>query len=330
MELIIADKNGNELGYWNIEKSLDLDLGDTNDFEIRMSLDKWDSSRFTYGNLIYMPGTEYGGVIGDIQTLTKSNSAVISGDTWRGMMGKKVIEPPAGRDYLTMSGELNALVGKLIGDQFGKLFFASTADTGIELANYQFERHCTLLYGIEKMLSSAGYRISLRYNQGGPSESGYVEVKAVPAQNYADKTEFSQDCKVHFTVRDYRRGINHLICLGKGELKDRTILHLYVQKDGTIGKSKYYTGLDERTAIYDYSSVENTAKLEEDGIKRLKTLMNYKECEVSIDDVSLEIGDIVSGRDYVTGIEVKKPIVGKILKIDGNKEVVKYTIKGDD
>lgn len=330
MELIIADENGKELGYWNAEKNLDLDLGDTNDFEIRLDLINWDSSHLNYGTLIYIPGTEYGGIVGDIQTLTKSNSVVIRGDTWRGLMTKKIIEPPAGKDYLVLSGELNAIIRQLVGSQFGGLFSISSINTGVNLTNYQFERHCTLLYGIEKMLASVGHRIAIQYIQGDYAEPGYVELQAVPVQNYADTTEFSQDCKVHFTVRDYRRGINHLICLGKGELKDRTVLHLYVQKDGSIGKSKYYTGLDERVAIYDYSSVEDIKQLEEDGNKRLKELMNYKECEVTVDDVSLEIGDIVSGRDYVTGIEVQKPIVGKILKIDGSKETIEYTIKGDD
>lgn len=58
--------------------------------------------------------------------------------------------------------------------------------------------------------------------------------------------------------------------------------------------------------------------------------MDYKECEVSVDDISLEVGDIVSGRDYVTGISVQKPIVRKILKIDNEKETVDYKLKGDD
>lgn len=330
MELIVADAWGKEIGYWNYEKNLDMDLGDTNDFEIRITLDRWDKRKLSYGTIIFSPDTEYGGIIGDIKTLTKSNTAILTGDTWRGLLDKKVIEPPSGKDYLVMSGELNVIMRQLIGNQFSGLFVVPYVDTKVNIQSYKFERHCTLLYGLEKMLESLGHKLSIRYMQGNVGEPGYVEIKALPVENYTDKTEFSQDCNVHFTVRDYRRGINHLICLGKGELKDRTVIHLYVQSDGSIGKSRYYTGLDERVAVYDYSSVEDVSKLEEDGRKRLKELMNYKECEVSIKDVSLEIGDIVSGRDYVTGITVKKPIIGKILKIDGYRETVTYTIKGDE
>lgn len=40
---------------------------------------------------------------------------------------------------------------------------------------------------------------------------------------------------------------------------------------------------------------------------------------LSVDDVDLEIGDIVGGREYITGTVVKKPVTNKILqKKDGN------------
>ena len=48
-----------------------------------------------------------------------------------------------------------------------------------------------------------------------------------------------------------------------------------VQKDGSIGKTPYYTGLEENEAVYEFSSADKE-KLEEDGAKRLKELQNYK------------------------------------------------------
>jgi hypothetical protein len=49
-----------------------------------------------------------------------------------------------------------------------------------------------------------------------------------------------------------------------------------------------------------------------------------------IEDADLEIGDIVSGRDYITGILVQKPVVRKILVIRGERMKVEYKLKGDD
>ena len=289
MELIIASPDGKEIGFWNDEKELDLDVGDTNDFEITIPLEGWNTKRLGFGTQIFIPNTEYGGLIGDIQTRTKSGTVVLTGDTWRGLLTQEIIVPPTGQDYYTASGELNTIIRSLMENRYGSLFSVPITSTGVTVQNYQFERYCTLLSGIEKLLYSSNHRI---------------------VGNYADRTEFSQDCKVHFEVRDYRRGINHLICLGKGELKNRTVLNLYVQEDGSIGQTQHYKGLDHRAAIYDYSSVEDESKLQEDGIKRLKELMDYKECEVSVDDISLE--------------------VGKILKIDNEKETVDYKLKGDE
>ena len=330
MQIILADSDGKEIGFWKKERYLDVDIGSKNEFQIEVSLDAWKSERFNYGHMVFIPETEYGGIIGDIKSITETGIVEMTGDTWRGMLAKKIIEPPAGQDYKTVSGELNSVINSLIGSQFGSLFFVSDKNTGISIQSYKFDRYCTLLNGIEDMLASVGYRIQIRYLEGEAGEPGRVEIQAVKKVDYSDDIEFSQDCKVNFIARDYRRGINHLICAGTGEGTDRTVLHLYVQKDGTISNKKYYTGLDERVAIYSYTSQSDAEKLQEDGTKRLKELMNYKEYEVSIEDVDLEVGDTVSGRDYVTGILVQKPITQKILKIDGYKEKIEYKTKGDD
>jgi len=141
--------------------------------------------------------------------------------------------------------------------------------------------------------------------------------------------EYSQEEGIYVTVRDCRNGVNHLVCVGEGEKQDRVVLHLYVQKNGTIGKKQYYTGLNEISAVYDYSSAE-ADKLEEDGIKRLKELQNYKKCEMTIDDADLEIGDIVAGYDAVTNTQVIKPIIQKILKMQDGNITIDYNVKGDE
>ena len=103
-----------------------------------------------------------------------------------------------------------------------------------------------------------------------------------------------------------------------------------MQSDGSVGSTKYYTGLEERVALYSYTSQSDVEQLRKDGTKRLQELMNYKQFEMSVEDVDLEIGDTVSGRDFTTGILVQKPIVQKILKIEKGKIQVEYKLKGDD
>lgn len=108
------------------------------------------------------------------------------------------------------------------------------------------------------------------------------------------------------------------------------MLHLYVQEDGIIGKRRFYKGLQERTAIYELNSEDDPAKLEEDGREKLKELQNYKKIEMAIDDIDVEIGDIVGGRERITGIYLKKPVIRKILNLENGNITIDYKVQGDD
>lgn len=66
------------------------------------------------------------------------------------------------------------------------------------------------------------------------------------------------------------------------------------------------------------------------GTKQLKELQNYKKINLSISNADLELGDIVGGRERVTGVKLNKPIVRKILNISKRRAIINYEIKGDD
>lgn len=325
--MIVANEKGCELGVLKNYKEVEFSVGAENDFVITLKSQAVNKEFLWYESQVFIPGTEFGGIVKDIISLTKSKTVKFMGDTWRGMLSKKIISPPSGQDYLTVSGELNEVLRKMLKEHFGDWFVVPEESTEVTV-NYQFNRYVTLLEGLTSLLESVNYKLSIKYIQGAPGEAGYVEVSAAPINNYSEEEEHSQDCNIKMTVRDYRRGINHLICLGEGELKDRIRVDLYIQKDGSIGKTQYYKGLEERTDVYDYSSAD-VAELEEGGEKRLKELADYKEFDMNIEKANLELGDIVSGRDHITGLYVVKPVIQKILKIGTGKERIDYKLKGD-
>ena len=328
-KMVIADIDGKEMGFLDSGVEIDMELGDANDFELEISMSDINIEKFNFGSRLYIQGTEYGGIIGEIETITAQDMVKIKGDTWRGLLAKKIIEPPSGSDYFTVSGELNGILRELIEGCFDGLFLVPEINTGIEVKSFKFDRYCTLLSGIESLLFSAGYRLDIRQKRREAGRPAWIEVQAVKTKTL--KKEYSQDNRINFTARDYRRGINHLICAGTGEGADRTVLHLYVQQDGSIGDKKHYTGLDERVALYSYTSQSDVEQLKKDGIKQLQSLQNYKQFEMQIDgDTDLEIGDIVSGKDYITGIYVQKPVVRKILKISDGNLSIEYKLKGDE
>ena len=46
--------------------------------------------------------------------------------------------------------------------------------------------------------------------------------------------------------------------------------------------------------------------------------------------IEVEIGDYIGGRDYLTGLYMKKPVKGKIYKITNSVYELEYEIEGDE
>lgn len=329
-QLILADQNLRDIKPV-MDADIDIAIGsDENDYEVKIRRDRWDE-RYVYGNIFYIKNTEFGGIIGRKKTNTAEDTISLYGRTWRGMLDKKIIRPPSGQDYRKVSGELNMVLNTLVTEQFGDYFVVSQNDTGVSVTNYQFDRYCTLSAGIVKMLKSVGYKLHIEYIQQERGQPGYVELSAVPIVDYSEQIELSQDSKLNFVFNETKNGVNHLVCLGKGELKERQVIDLYVQADGSIDTTQYYTGIQEVAESYENTS-SDSEELEEKGRERLQQIMNSTAFSMDVETLNMdvEIGDIIGGRDYATGMYAAKPIAKKIYKVSDGKSSLEYEIEGDD
>ena len=322
MDIMIADSTGYELGYLTEIQSFDLDTTNSYDFEVRMDLEAYRASGYTWDYRIYVPGTEFGGLIRDIEIQSASSTVVLMGDTWRGMLRKRIICPPDGEDYLTVSGEANAVISGLIGTDLSALFAVSAENSGFSIKSHQINRYVTLEEGLNAILETVGARLSIQYD---PDEKRVL----LAAQPVATHSEYNDD-QIHLTVRDYRRGINHLICLGKGDLAARERLDLYVDPNRNIGSTQHYPGLDARVAVYDYSSTESTEELEKGGRERLAELMDYQSATLDVENVTdMDVGDMVEAEETVTGLIVSEQVTGLTLTINHGVPTITYRL-GDD
>lgn len=325
MEFLICNVEKKEIGRLPDSATFDFDVGDTNDVEITC-----EKGILNFGMYLICPGTEYGAIIEERDSWTNEAEEKWTGNAFRRFLQEFIIEPPAGQDYRVVKGGAHDVMRQVLNGAFDNLFTIPETASGIDVGTYQFDRYTDALSGFAKMLKRKGARINIEVKQGGSNEPFSVVLSAVPIQNMSSEIEYSQDSKIAINLKESRRGINHLICLGKGELKDRQVVHLYAQLDGSISQKKYYAGLEERTAIYDLSNAEGLDELIKGGTDRLKELMGTKTMRMSVQDAELQIGDIIAGRDYETGLYLQKPVVQKIVRMESGTATVEYKVEGEE
>ena len=116
----------------------------------------------------------------------------------------------------------------------------------------------------------------------------------------------------------------------KSKLKDidksqKDLQELY----GVHSESQEQKDLELLKKYQDNRNGVSNDKFSKEEIDRLKELQNYKKMSLSVDDVDLEIGDIVGGREYITGTVVKKPVTNKILQKKDGTISIEYKLKGE-
>ena len=85
-----------------LDANCTFDANSDREFSVKIARCNWTKD-MTFGNLVYVPDTEYGGIIEDVLTDTSLDYVELKGYTWRGRMEMKVIEPPSGSDYRVVS-----------------------------------------------------------------------------------------------------------------------------------------------------------------------------------------------------------------------------------
>ena len=156
-------------------------------------------------------------------------------------------------------------------------------------------------------------------------------MRAVSITDHSENIELNEDGSVKLNILDYKNGVNHLICLGAGEVEQRQQVDLFAWPDGSIRKEHYYTGIDLVEQYYENTTVDTVEELEEEGRKKLEELKDYKQLKISVDNTDLELGDIVGGRERITDIYMTAPVIRKIVDVTGRGRVsISYKLKGEE
>lgn len=315
MDLIYTNKAREDIG---VLQDYDMDLAfgaDENNFECSVPA---SSHCCEAGSMLYMEGTEYGGIVDSIESNTETKEVTYKGRTWHGILNSKVIQPDSGEAYLTVTGEANAVIASLLSRlALTDLFGASSEDSGLTISSYKMNRYITGYDGIAKMLGTVGGKLKVSF------EGDKVVLSAAAAHDYTQDEEFDADLVPFHAKRKYT-GVNHLICLGSGQLEERMVIHLYADTEGNISDTQTQFGLDEVCSIYEYSNVESEEDLIKQGMEEFRGLTASDEISIDFDadSDSYDVGDIIGAVDGITGLTATAKIAKKIVTIKNGKITV--------
>lgn len=301
-ELILADAGGTERGSV-LDYDLDMGFGsDENSFDLETHEGPEPSRGWTW----YVDGTEYGGVIDSMGADTSDGSVTWSGRTWHGVLAGKVLRPPAGSDWLEVSGTATEVLASLVASLgLSGTFEATEPPGGSPRVSYRFERYVGAYDGIRKMLRAHGLRLAMR------REPGVVALWAEPVATYGDEVDSD---RIEFKVERDWRPVNHLVCLGDGELRDRVVVDLYADASGAVSGTQTLFGADERAETYDYSNASRE-ELVEKGTERLAGMQTQGSIDVTVPDgADYAVGDLLVGRWARTGETVTAEVTKKVVK----------------
>lgn len=316
MDLIVTDATGKPVAS-HASYTLDLAFGSgENDFDLQV-----EDAALKAGSRIMIDGTEYGGIIDDTDVDVDGGLSTVTwhGRDWHGVLASKIIEPDRNNDYLTLSGTIPVIMRTLVSRAGLQGLFTVTDESADHKTTCQFDRYVDLYSGLVKMLRASGLKLRLR------NDGDKVSMSAMPVRTIGDSIDSDL---IDFTAKQAAHPINHLICLGKGELKDRTVIHWYADANGTFSHTQTLKGLDERTATYELSNAE-ADELEDKGRQKFQELRNASTIDVDIPDgIDADVGDLVTGRDNNTGLVVTAEISKKIVKVSGGVLTVTYESGG--
>ena len=325
---------GPDSGYLtNFEADFDItnDINNpTNDFAIKMPLpDETEGLYFAenrISTIVDFEGTEYGGIIMGSAIDIQEGIVTYTGRTWRGMLSGYIIEPPAGEDYLIVSGNLVETIRSLPMHPL-----IDVADAAYSGNTFQFDRYITTFEGITKLIAAADsdLRFAMSFDQTEGEYTGRVTMRLVKVRDLTSLVEVSQDFndKINLKITRNHDTPRHLICLGKGDLKDREVIHLYADDNWNIQTAAIAGAYP--TDTYDFSSSD---KLLSDGMKHYKEVIgNHEQIDVSISDLDVRLGDVISARDHLTGETVNAEINRIVYKCTNHgsyqKESYEYKTK---
>lgn len=292
-----------DLIYADVEKGIIIDRGvlntytydcsfgeKENNFEIRVPMGAHELSE---DQVVYVNGTEYGGVIDAIEVDTKNQMMIYTGRTWHGILENKILYPQPGYNYFYVNGDANEVLRELLermniipGDLNELYVKPENAFMSVAAHNAGYDVDARV--SSESGNYAHGYTfirdLLYQFDLKPKIVNGVIE--AVPNVDYSSDDDFLEGTDQFRAKRNYN-SINRLHCMGSGNLADRYVIDLYLDENGgllpyarenPVQDSDYYTDIDALAESTNEEDIANFAILSAHmvtGINEMSDIYDY-------------------------------------------------------
>lgn len=328
MELTFTDTNFRDVG---VIEPYDGDFAwgnNENDFSIDVAGDNVPE----VGSMIYAEGSDLGGLVTGYKSDVGAEAFSIVGHTWTGVLNRRVMGPDYGQAYLTLSGDITECVSQLIARAgMGELFVVNPSQVGVRVthtftgsqsaAQQDTGRYMGCWSAMWQLLLETGCKARFAWSD----KLKHVVIDVTKRKDYTDNE--SQMVGVAMVGISTQKTTNHLVCLGKGELENREIVHLYSDTQGNVSQTQTIYGINEIAETYNQSSAE-TSELIKNGTKHLKDLWT-KSQQVTIKSNStaqpFDLGDVIGGVDARSHVTAQAVVTKKVASFKQGQMTYTYT-----
>lgn len=313
MALIYTDANLVEQGYLSGASMDWQEEADDNSFSLEMGLE--DYGKLVDGCYVFDEDyPQFGGRVQKVRVNTATNGLILDGKTFAGILSEKILKPESGQDYLNISGTIGEKIEAVLTlvNLTGVFYTEITGDTS---SNWKVDRYTDALSALRKLAKENSLVMYVQFNKS--HSNAKLQIIFDTPHHVEAGQEYESDLFAFDIQNDYRP-VNHLICLGSGVLKARTVIELYSNSSGVISKiqDSSLTGDKEVEAVFDYGNAESDEELEKAGIKRFQEILdNATKLEITPpEEAVFKIGDTIAGKEQITGIYVEKEVKKIIYK----------------
>lgn len=275
------------------------------------------------GDWFWIDNTGIGGHISDRKVTVSGgvSASIWSGPTWTGILADKILIPDAGKDYLTFTGDASTVVQQLVNRaSLNSVFTVKTGESNPQVSyTFQNPRLPDAYTALTGMLASVGMKPVFTCSDN------RILLSPEPVATVSNTVDSDL---VDFTVETANRRPNHIIGLGKGELKDRVVVHWYADKDGNVSQKQSLFEADEVTETYEYSNAD-ADELNQKTRDKLMEAQSGGSVDVDLDEdtaPAVTVGDSVVASDVQSGVAVTANVTKRISKISNGVLTTTYEV----